>query len=320
MVHPDGLEPPAFWFEAKRSIHLSYGCVLEVIITRVIYLSYISFNTFNFSATIVLMSIIDVIVLGLVQGITEFIPISSSGHLAIISNLLGISNAFTFDVLLNFGTLLALIIFYRQRIKLIFTRIFKAKEWVFITKVILATIPALLVGIFLKDEIEKLNGMIWVVIVMLIVIGIPMIVVGKAKSRADDREVEKSVGWKATLKIGIAQALAFIPGTSRSGITILAGLRSNLSAARAAEFSFLLAIPVIAGASFMTLLSGEGIEFVTNNLMLVIVGNVTSFIAGILAVSFFIRFISKRGLKGFGWYRICLAILLIMFAWVGVIQ
>jgi len=264
------------------------------------------------------MSIIDAIVLGLVQGVTEFIPISSSGHLVITSHLLGVSSAFTFDVLLNLGTLLALVIFYRKRIWSIVVRIFAGSEWRLLAKVILATIPAIAIGILLKSQIEWLNSMIWVVIAMLVIIGIPMILVGREKKTADNREIEKSVGWRATAAMGIAQALAFIPGTSRSGITILAGLRSNLSAARAAEFSFLLAIPIIAGASFKTLLDG-GFEFISNNMAVVLVGNIASFVAGILAVSFFIKFISNNGLKAFGWYRIGLAAVLTVLVLTSII-
>lgn len=265
------------------------------------------------------MSIIDAIVLGLVQGITEFIPVSSSGHLVIFSHLLGVGNAFTFDVLLNFGTLLALIIFYKKLIWSITQRMFNGKEWPLVAKIIIATIPAVLIGILLKSQIEWLNGMIWVVVIMLVVIGIPMILVGKPKDNADDREIEKSVGWKATAKIGLAQILAFIPGTSRSGITILAGLRSNLSAARAAEFSFLLAIPIIAGASLKTLLSDGGVGFIKDNLAAVAVGNIASFVAGILAISFLMKLIAKRGLKDFGWYRIVLAVLLVVFLCIDLI-
>jgi len=114
------------------------------------------------------------------------------------------------------------------------------------------------------------------------------------------------------------QMVALIPGVSRSGITILTGLRCNLSAARAAEFSFLLAIPVIAGASFKTLLSSDGIEFVKNNFAAVAVGNIASFVAGILAISSLLKLISNRGLKDFGWYRIVLALILIVLCIFGV--
>lgn len=263
------------------------------------------------------MSIINAIILGLVQGITEFLPISSSGHLVITSHLLGIGNAFTFDVLLNFGSLIVLIIFYRKRIWSIIVRIFSGKEWLLLAKVVIATIPAVTIGLLLNKQIEQLNGLVWVSIIMLIVVGIPMIIAGKTNKNADDREVEKSVGWKLSIKTGLAQALSLIPGVSRSGITILTGLRNNLSAARAAEFSFLLAIPIIAGASFKTLLSSDGMNFVKHNFAAFTIGNIVCFVSGMLAINFLIKLISKRGLKDFGWYRVILAVILIILSLLG---
>lgn len=250
--------------------------------------------------------------MGLVQGFTEFLPISSSGHLVIVSHLLGIGNVFTFDVLLNFGSLLALAIYYRKRIWSIILRIFSGKEWPLLAKAVVATVPAVFIGIIFNDQIGQLNGMVWVVAIMLIAIGIPMILVGKPNKNADDREIEKSVGWKLSLKTGLMQMLSLIPGVSRSGITILTGLRNNLSAERATEFSFLLAIPIIAGASFKMLISNVGLEFVKLNPMAFALGNIFSFISGILAINFLIKLISKRGLKDFGWYRIILAIVLVI--------
>ncbi len=264
------------------------------------------------------MSILNAIIMGLVQGITEFLPISSSGHLVIFSKILDLGNVFIFDVLLNFGSLLALIIYYRKRIWSIIVRIFSGKEWLLAVKVVAATVPAVLIGLVFNDQIEKLNSMIWVVISTLMIVGILMIIAGNAKKGADDREIEKSVGWRLAIKTGLAQALALIPGVSRSGITILTGLRNNLSAARAAEFSFLLAIPIIAGASFKMLVSKEGIDFIKNNMAAFAVGNIVSFASGILAISFLINLISKRGLKDFGWYRVGLASLLIVLYFVGV--
>ncbi len=265
------------------------------------------------------MSIIDAIILGLVQGITEFLPISSSGHLVIVSHILGANNAFTFDVLLNFGSLLALIIYYRLRIWSIIVRIFSGKEWLLVAKVVVATIPAIFLGLVFNSQIEQLNGMIWVVIATLIIIGIPMIIMGKANDGADNREIEKSVGWRLALKTGITQAFALVPGVSRSGITILTGLRNNLSAERAAEFSFLLAIPIIAGASLKMLVSSEGIEFIRNNSTAFVIGNVVCFISGTLAINFMIKLIEKRGLKDFGWYRVILAAILTVLLLLGIL-
>jgi undecaprenyl-diphosphatase len=265
------------------------------------------------------MSIFDSIILGLIQGITEFAPVSSSGHLVIFNHLLGAGNVFTFDVLLNFGTLFALLIFYKKRIWSIIVRFFKPKGWVLVAKVIAATIPAVSFAVIMHDNIEMLNGWIWVVVAMQVAVGIPMIVAGNANKNADDREMEKSVGWRTALTVGLAQTLALIPGVSRSGITILTGLRMNLSAARAAEFSFLMAIPVLGGGAVKTLFSSDGIELINQNMDLFVIGNITAFIAGMFVIKFLIKWIARRGLKDFGWYRIFLAAVLTILLLTGII-
>lgn len=265
------------------------------------------------------MNYIDAIVLGLVQGLTEFIPVSSSGHLVIFNHLLGLEGEFIFDVLLNFGTLTALIIYYRKRIGELIKRTVLGKEWVLLAKLLAATIPAFAVGMVLASQIKALNDFIWVVIVMLVVVAIPMILYGKERVGADDREMEKSITWPIAVKVGVMQAFALIPGTSRSGITILTGLQSKLSAERAAEFSFMLAIPTIAGASFKVLLMDGGLTYITQNVGVVLVGNIVSFLSGIFAVGFLLRLLSTRGLKDFGWYRIGLAVLLTILLVTGII-
>jgi len=265
------------------------------------------------------MTYIDAIILGLVQGLTEFIPVSSSGHLVIVSQLLHVQGAFTFDTMLNFGTLAALIIYYRVRVWSLIKRVLGGKDWKLAGQLVAATIPAVIFGFTLSTQIEKLNTMIWVVIFMLVSIGVVMIVAGKANKDADDRELEESITWPITVKIGLAQALALIPGTSRSGITILTGLRSNLSSARAAEFSFMLAIPVLAGGSLKVLASESGKLFIQNNTGQFIVGNLVAFASGMLAINFLIKWLSKRGLKDFGWYRVATGILLAILLVTGII-
>jgi undecaprenyl-diphosphatase len=265
------------------------------------------------------MSFLDAIILGLVQGLTEFIPVSSSGHLVIASHLLGTPEAFTFDVLLNFGTLLALVIYFRKRLWSLITRAFSGKEWPLLAKLAAATIPAVAIGVLFGDQIKHLNEQLPVVIVMLLVVGVIMIRYGSARADASDESLEKSVTWRTALKIGAAQAMALIPGTSRSGITILVGLQSKLSAAKAAEFSFLLAIPIILGASLKVLVLDGGIDYVTSNLGVVMVGNIVSFGAGLFAVSFLIRLLGTSGLKWFGWYRIGLGAVLSILLITGVI-
>lgn len=271
------------------------------------------------SITLMDISYLDAVVLGLVQGLTEFIPVSSSGHLVIFNHLLGLQGDFIFDVLLNFGTLTALIIFYRKRIWSLIKRSLLGKEWSLLAKLIAATIPAFIIGTLLGDQIKLLNDYIWVVIIMLVIVAIPMILYGKERPNADDRPLEESISWRTGIKVGLMQAIALIPGTSRSGITILTGLQSKLSAARAAEFSFMLAIPTIAGASFKVLLLNDGFKYALDNPGIVIVGNLVSFAAGMFAVGFLLRMLGTRGLKDFGWYRIGLASVLTILLITGII-
>jgi undecaprenyl-diphosphatase len=265
------------------------------------------------------MSIIEAIILGIVQGVTEFLPVSSSGHLVITNHILNTKGDFAFDVMLNYGTLLALVIYYRQRIWDIIWRAFGGKNWPLIGKLILATIPGVIVGLFFEDFITKLNDMLWVVIVMLLVVGVLMIIWGKPDPEADDRPVEQAIDTRRAGLVGLMQAVALIPGTSRSGVTILTGMKTGLSAARAAEFSFLLAIPIILGASLKTTVSSGGRDFLADNLDIVLIGNLASFISGILAVSFLIKLLSRRGLSDFGWYRVALALVLTVLSFVNII-
>lgn len=265
------------------------------------------------------MSYLEAIILGLVQGFTEFIPISSSGHLVISNRLLGTSGNFAFDVLLNIGTLTALIVFYRTRIWSLITKSIQGREWRLIGLLLLATLPAFAAGLAYGEFIKQLNDLVWVVVVMLLVVGVIMIRYGAAREDADDRPLEKSLNTRTAVKIGFAQALALIPGTSRSGITILVGLQSKLSATRAAEFSFLLAIPTILGATLKVTVFDGGLTFMRENIGIVLVGNIASFTAGILAVSFLIKLLSTRGLKDFGWYRVGLATVLTILLITGII-
>jgi undecaprenyl-diphosphatase len=262
---------------------------------------------------------IDAIILGLVQGLTEFIPVSSSGHLVIFNYLLGTPDSFAFDVLLNVGTLSALLVYYRKRIKELIVRTFVGKEWLLLSKLLAATVPAFAIGLLFGTEIKALNNMVWVVVVMLVVVGVLMILYGSPNKDADDSPLESAITWPIAIKVGVAQAIALIPGTSRSGITILTGLRSNLSAARAAEFSFMLAIPTIAGATIKVMILDGGWSYVTANFGVVLVGNIVSFASGLFAVGFLLKLLSTRGLKDFGWYRIGLAALLSVLLVTGII-
>ena len=257
------------------------------------------------------MEIVDAVLLGLVQGLTEFIPVSSSGHLILLDESTSVESSFSFDVLLNVGTLLALLIYFRAKITDILKRIFKDKDLKFATNVLLSTIPAGIVGglftdLFSNDDLRNLE----VVIGMLIGVGVLMIVADKylsGKKKIDDIEPKSAVG------IGVGQALALIPGTSRSGSTILAGRSLGLSYSQAAEYSFLIAIPILCGAIARSLMEPETQDLLHDHRGAVLAGVVTSFIAGMAAIHFMLQFLKKQGLKLFGIYRIVLGISLLLF-------
>lgn len=252
-----------------------------------------------FSVNINDMSILQSIVLGAIQGITEFLPISSSGHLLLAQQILGIPKAFAFDVLLNIGTLVALCIFFRKRINYIIQTAIKNRSFKYLTYVIAASIPTLAVGFFADSFFEKLGTFTWVIVLMLTGLGAAMVLYGKPKG---DRPLYK----KDAIFVGAAQVLALIPGTSRSGITILTAINRGVNVKAATEFSFMLAIPTITAAIAHTLFFKDGINYIQNNLLSVAIGNLTSFILGAVAIKTLLNLLNRKGLAPFGWYRIAL--------------
>ncbi len=261
------------------------------------------------------MGIIESIILGVVQGITEFIPVSSSGHLSIAGALLDLEDAFEFDVLLNIGTLAALV--YHTRTQLLqLVRQFLGGQRQTGYKLIAATLPAAVAGLVFSDRIESVNDNTQLVLVMLALVGAAMVLVKPKKSPLKDME---DINWRIVGFIGFAQVLALVPGTSRSGITILAGLYIGLSRGLSAQWSFLMAIPIIAGATAKILLSPDGLELVSGNMAEVIVGNIASFVVGLLAIGFLLRILGSNTLKPFGYYRIGLTAVLAVLLAVDVI-
>lgn len=252
-----------------------------------------------FSATISVMTILQSIILGGVQGITEFLPISSSGHLIIAGQLFDIPSTFEFGVLLNIGTLAALLIFFRSRIFKILNDIFRNKNYRYALYVLTASVPTLIIGFIGNSFFKSLDSSTWLIVSMLIIVGALMVVFGKEKSN-------RAVGQKDSYIIGAAQAVALIPGTSRSGITILVALMRGVGAKEAAEFSFMLAIPTISGAIVHTLIGGSAISFARENIGIIFFGNLASFILGALAIKALLKLVTLKGLRPFGWYRLCL--------------
>lgn len=257
------------------------------------------------------MDIIDALLLGFIQGITEFIPVSSSGHLILTDSILSTGSSFEFDVLLNTGTIAALILFFRKKLGAIYTSVAKERDTKLLLNIVISTIPAAGLGFFLSST---LKGGVFrstaVVALMLAVVGLLMIIEPRLnKARRGDID---GLPKKKALGIGFAQSLALIPGTSRSGATILAGRFMGLSHEQAAEYSFLIAIPILSGALAKTLTEPETWTIINSSNGALFVGITTAFITGYLAIAVMLKFLQKHGLELFGYYRIALALLLLL--------
>ena len=267
-----------------------------------------------------LMDYINSIILGLVQAITEFLPISSSGHLVIFHRFMDskLLNSLTFDVMLHGGTLLAVLIYFWQEvvniIKNFFLTLFRFKithdfrqqlPWF----LIIATVPAALLGYFFDDFIEQTFRSVHWVILMLLVGAFLFIVAEKSFSK--NRSLDSMTFFDALL-IGLAQVLAFIPGTSRSGITIVAGLSRRLKRAEAARFSFLLSLPVILGAVIRKITQIPLSDFSVGFIFVSVLGILTAALVGYLVIKLFLKFLENRSLLIFAVYRVILALVLIV--------
>lgn len=253
------------------------------------------------------MSLIQSIILGLIQGITEFLPISSSGHLVLVSKILNleVSQSIPFAVFINTATLLAVIYCFRKDIKNIFT-----KE--LLPKIILATIPAAFVGFFWAGGIEEAFYSSGSVAWALLLGSLLMFVADKANAKWGNANVP--LNNKRGFIIGVFQALALVPGFSRSGTTISGGLLSKLSREEAIRFSFLLYIPVSLGALLKILMDlGELKLLVSSSLLPSLVAFASALISGIWAAKFVLRYLSKNSFKPFIIYRIILALLIFIF-------
>lgn len=257
------------------------------------------------------MSILEAIILGLIQGLTEFIPISSSGHLVLAQYVLSGDAEHLFLQWINIGTVLALIIFFRQRIARIITEVLRTKDYRLARNIFIAMVPAGLIGFVFADTIESnpFFSSVWTVVVMLFAIGVVMIALERLPKLSPVAD-ESSLPKKRAFIIGLAQAAALIPGTSRSGSTIIAGRFMGLNAARAAEFSFLVSIPIMLGVLLKVSVKASDRTYLMDNLTAIIVGNFFALISGLLAVGLLMRYLEHHSLSLFGWYRIILAIII----------
>lgn len=277
------------------------------------------------------MSIIEAIIIAIVEGLTEFLPVSSTGHMIIVQSLLGIeSNEFikAFTVIIQFGAILSVVVLYWNR----FFRFRNDKprqehssflkyvlyKYEFYWKLLVGFLPAAFLGLLFSDKIDELLESVTVVAVMLIAGGILMLFVDKMFN--NPVEGEQEITYKNAFIIGFYQCIAMIPGVSRSMATIVGGMTRGLSRKNAAEFSFFLAVPTMAAATgwkvFKLITSETGFELLKDNIGILILGNVVAFIVALLAIKFFIGFVTKYGFKVFGWYRIIVGgiILILMLA------
>lgn len=267
-----------------------------------------------------MLEVLKVIILGIVQGITEWLPISSTGHLILVEQLIQLkqSEAFTnmFNVVIQFGSILAVVVIYFHKLNPFSpTKTEKQKKmtiqlWI---KVVIGTIPALIGGVLLNNLIESKLSNAYVVALMLIVYGILFIVIEKRNETREPKVKRISqLSVKTVLLIGVFQMMAMIPGTSRSGATIVGALALGVSRSVAAEFTFFLAIPVMFGASLLKLVK-FGFAFTAAEFGYLMLGCIVSFGLSIVAIKFLMNYIKKNDFKVFGYYRIILgAIIIIM--------
>ena len=258
------------------------------------------------------MGIIEAIILGVVQGLTEFLPVSSSGHLEIAKELLNVSEQeqnLLMTVVLHAATALSTIVIFRRDIIQIIAGLFQFKwneEAQFSVKIILSMIPAAIVGLFFEDEIESLfGGQIVLVGSMLLLTGLLLFLADKAK------KTDKKVTILNAILIGISQAIAILPGISRSGATISTSVLLGVDREKAARFSFLMVVPLILGKMAKDMLSGD-LATESTNILPLIFGFIAAFITGLVACKWMIRLVKKSQLKYFAYYCFAVGIISIV--------
>lgn len=253
---------------------------------------------------------LEAIILGVIQGVTEFIPVSSSGHLILAQNFLSGASDHLFVQFLDIGTTLALIIFFRKRIWKIITDVFVKKNFRLGRNLIITIIPAGLIGFVFARFIES-NGFFGSPLVVstgLFVVGVIMVLLERIPRLSEVKDGERLPWWRA-LVIGLAQMFALIPGVSRSGSTIITGRLMGLKPAEAAEYSFLVSIPIMLGVIVKVFVS-DG-DYLAAHSGAIFISNLAALIAGMLVIRFLMGYLSKHSLAVFGWYRIALALVVV---------
>ncbi len=259
------------------------------------------------------MSFLDALILAIVEGLTEFLPVSSTGHMIIASSVLGIAaDPFTkmFTVAIQLGAILSVLVLYWRRF-------FQSVDFYF--KLLVAFLPAMILGFLLNDVIDQLLERVEVVAIMLIIGGIIFLFIDKLFHESEETGSQE-VTYKIALRIGLFQTIAMIPGVSRSAATIIGGLTQKLNKKTAAEFSFFLAVPTMLAATSYKLLKFylEGYTFGSHEISVLLFGNVAAFVVAILAIKSFISYLTNHGFKLFGYYRIVLGVIILALYWLGI--
>ncbi|MDH6354893.1 undecaprenyl-diphosphatase [Dysgonomonas sp. PH5-45] len=254
------------------------------------------------------MDTLQTIIIAIVEGLTEFLPVSSTGHMIITQAILGVeSTEFVkaFTVIIQFGAILSVLFLYWKRF-------FQSVD--FYVKLLIGFIPAAILGLLFNDYIDEMLENVYVVATTLVLGGVLMLFVDKL---FDDKPKDDEISYKKAFIIGCCQCIAMIPGVSRSMATIVGGMTQKLTRKTAAEFSFFLAVPTMAAASGYKLLklvtSDGGTQILMDNMATLIIGNLVAFVVAILAIKFFIGYVTKYGFKLFGWYRIVLGVVILVF-------
>ena len=282
------------------------------------------------------IEILKVIFLGIVEGITEWLPISSTGHLILVEEFikLDVSQEFwdMFMVVIQLGAIMAVVVLYWkdlwpfrnkkpkhqnvtnvEKAAGVLCRFVKIDKMIMWFKILVSCLPAIIIGLPFNDFIEEKFNNWFVVSVMLIVYGVMFLIVEdyNEKRQAKYNSISE-ITWKTALIIGIFQVLSLIPGTSRSGATIIGGILVGASRTVAAEYTFFLAIPVMFGASLLKIVK-FGLNFTSWEVVILLTGMAVSFVVSVLAIKFLMGYIKKHNFKVFGWYRIVLGIIVILF-------
>lgn len=273
------------------------------------------------------MDLLQTVIIAIVEGLTEFLPVSSTGHMIIAQGLLGVeSTPFVkaFTVIIQFGAILSVICLYWRRFfypeaVLSGTSYWKAM-YDFYARLVVGVLPAVVLGLAFNDFIESNLGNVTLVAVMLIIGGVFMLFCDKLFGNGSE---DTKLTYRRAFIIGLIQCISMIPGVSRSMSTIVGGMSQKLTRKAAAEFSFFLAVPTMFGATCLEtykLISHGGGSLLSagNNLEMLIVGSVVAFIVAILAIKFFINYVTKYGFAAFGWYRIIVGLAIIICALCGV--